>query len=157
MGYVGAAATKSLIIGLIILATAGFFVPLRDRPSGLDDGLPDSDLHFLQPVRFHYRAVGGQLRKTAAHPAAGHYAAGVSRRQLLLGQHAAARLADRHAVQPGGLPDQWFSLELFRSLRCERGIEPDHGAGVSGGLPARRVVDVQDRVSVEAVGLYKTG
>jgi ABC-2 type transport system permease protein len=29
MGYVGAAATKSLIIGMIILATAGFFVPLK--------------------------------------------------------------------------------------------------------------------------------
>ena len=29
MGYVGAAATKSIILGLIILATAGFFVPLR--------------------------------------------------------------------------------------------------------------------------------
>ncbi|MFQ5643271.1 MAG: ABC transporter permease [Thiogranum sp.] len=29
MGYVGAAATKSLIIGVIILVTAGFFVPLE--------------------------------------------------------------------------------------------------------------------------------
>ena len=29
IGYVGAAATKSLIIGLIILATAGLFVPLK--------------------------------------------------------------------------------------------------------------------------------
>jgi ABC-2 type transport system permease protein len=29
IGFVGAAATKSLIIGLIILATAGFFVPLH--------------------------------------------------------------------------------------------------------------------------------
>lgn len=29
VGYVGAAATKSLLIGLIILATAGFFVPLH--------------------------------------------------------------------------------------------------------------------------------
>jgi len=29
IGYVGAAATKSLIIGLVILATAGFFVPLN--------------------------------------------------------------------------------------------------------------------------------
>jgi ABC-2 type transport system permease protein len=29
IGYVGAAATKSFIIGLIILATAGFFVPLH--------------------------------------------------------------------------------------------------------------------------------
>jgi ABC-2 type transport system permease protein len=29
MGYVGAAATKSVILGLVILATAGLFVPLR--------------------------------------------------------------------------------------------------------------------------------
>jgi len=29
VGYVGAAATKSIILGLVILATAGFFVPLR--------------------------------------------------------------------------------------------------------------------------------
>ncbi|MEK9724679.1 MAG: ABC transporter permease [Rhodospirillaceae bacterium] len=29
LGYVGAAATKSLMLGLIILATAGFFVPLQ--------------------------------------------------------------------------------------------------------------------------------
>jgi ABC-2 type transport system permease protein len=29
IGYVGAAASKSIILGLVILATAGFFVPLR--------------------------------------------------------------------------------------------------------------------------------
>src|SRR5882757_11271125 len=29
LGFVGAAATKSIVLGLIILATAGFFVPLR--------------------------------------------------------------------------------------------------------------------------------
>jgi ABC-2 type transport system permease protein len=29
LGYVGAAATKSIILGLIILATAGFFVPIE--------------------------------------------------------------------------------------------------------------------------------
>jgi ABC-2 type transport system permease protein len=29
LGYVGAAATKSIILGLVILATAGLFVPLR--------------------------------------------------------------------------------------------------------------------------------
>lgn len=29
LGYVGAAATKSILLGLIILATAGFFVPLE--------------------------------------------------------------------------------------------------------------------------------
>jgi ABC-2 type transport system permease protein len=29
IGYVGAAATKSIILGLLVLATAGFFVPIR--------------------------------------------------------------------------------------------------------------------------------
>jgi ABC-2 type transport system permease protein len=29
LGFVGAAATKSIVLGLIVLATAGFFVPLR--------------------------------------------------------------------------------------------------------------------------------
>src|SRR6202043_1810504 len=29
LGYVGAAATKSIVLGLMILATAGLFVPLR--------------------------------------------------------------------------------------------------------------------------------
>ena len=61
LGYVGAAATKSLIIGLIILVTAGFFVPLEIAPPGMDGRVPDSDLHFFQPVRVHYRAVGGQF------------------------------------------------------------------------------------------------
>jgi ABC-2 type transport system permease protein len=33
IGYVGAAATKSIILGLLVLATAGFFVPIRvDHP-----------------------------------------------------------------------------------------------------------------------------
>src|SRR5262249_3518791 len=33
-GYVGAAATKSIILGLIILATSGLFVPIRiDHPA----------------------------------------------------------------------------------------------------------------------------
>lgn len=33
LGYVGAAATKSIVLGFIILGTAGFFVPLRiDHP-----------------------------------------------------------------------------------------------------------------------------
>src|SRR5712672_1633788 len=29
LGYVGAAATKSIILGFLVLATAGFFVPLK--------------------------------------------------------------------------------------------------------------------------------
>ena len=40
IGYVGAAATKSIILGLIILATARLFVPIRDRASALDGRVP---------------------------------------------------------------------------------------------------------------------
>ena len=33
LGYVGAAATKSIMLGVLVLATAGFFVPIRiDHP-----------------------------------------------------------------------------------------------------------------------------
>ena len=43
LAYVGAAATKSIILGLIILATAGLFVPLQDRSSAVDAGFPGAD------------------------------------------------------------------------------------------------------------------
>ena len=36
IGYVGAAATKSIILGADHPRTAGLFVPLRDRPPVLD-------------------------------------------------------------------------------------------------------------------------
>lgn len=35
LGYVGAAASKSIILGILILATAGFFVPLEIKHLGL--------------------------------------------------------------------------------------------------------------------------
>ena len=99
LGYVGAAATKSIILGLIILATAGLFVPLQHRPSGLDGGVPGADRGDLQPVRLHHRHLGGRLREAAGRAAAGHHAADLPRRQLLFDRHAAAVLADGHAVQ----------------------------------------------------------
>ena len=37
IGYVGAAATKSIIIGTIVLITAGFFVPIEIKQSVRDD------------------------------------------------------------------------------------------------------------------------
>jgi hypothetical protein len=64
------------------------------RASVRHGAVPGADLHILRPVRIHYRPVGDQLRETAADPDAGDYAAGVSRRQFLLGQHAAPGLAD---------------------------------------------------------------
>ena len=43
------------------------------------------------------------------------HAADVPRRQLLFDQHAAAVLADDHAVQSGGLSGQRVPLELLRA------------------------------------------
>ena len=36
IGYVGAAATKSVMLGLVILATARLFVPFEHRASAVD-------------------------------------------------------------------------------------------------------------------------
>ena len=43
LGYVGAAATKSIMLGLIILATAGAVRAAADRASVLDAGVPGAD------------------------------------------------------------------------------------------------------------------
>ena len=51
MGYVGAAATKSIVLGLIILATAGFFVPLRIAH-------PGAMLAFLVLTAFSFSLFG---------------------------------------------------------------------------------------------------
>ena len=61
LGYVGAAASKSIIIGLIILATASLFVPLHIAAPVLDAGLPGADRAVLQPVRVHHRHLGRRL------------------------------------------------------------------------------------------------
>ena len=124
LGYVGAAATKSIILGLIILATAALFVPLHIAHPVLDARLPGADRGHLQPVRLHHRHLGRRLREAAARPAADHHAADLPRRQLLLDRHAAAVLAERHAVQPGRLSGQRLPLELLRHRRRQRRRQP---------------------------------
>ena len=114
LGYVGAAATKSIILGLIILATAALFVPLHiEHPFWM--------LLFLVLTAVTFSLFGfiigiwaDELREAAARAAADHHAADLPRRQLLFDRHAAAVLADGHAVQSGRLPDQRLPLELLR-------------------------------------------
>ena len=69
IGYVGAAATKSFIIGLIIYADRQ---PLRDpagrAPAG-DARLSRAHLHQLQPLRLHHRHLGEELRAAPARAA----------------------------------------------------------------------------------------
>ena len=113
LGYVGAAATKSIILGLIILATAGAVRAAAHPSSAVDADLPGADRGDLQPVRLHHRHLGRRLREAADDPDAGGDAADLPRRQLLLGQHAAVGLAHHHAAQSGGLSDLAASAGAF--------------------------------------------
>ena len=110
LSYVGAAATKSIVLGLIILAHGG---PVRAacRSSTRFWMLLFLvlDLGHLQPHRLHPRHLGRWIREAAGGAFADHHAADLSGGQLLLDRHAAAVLADRGALQSRGLPDQRLS------------------------------------------------
>jgi hypothetical protein len=140
IGYVGAAATKSVILGVIILATAWLFVPLRiEHPVFM----------VLQPARLHHRHLGRRFRAVAAYPAARHHAADLPRRHVLLDQRAAAGLADRRAVQSDRVSGLGFPLELLQHLRRERRHQPHNDVRVPDHLRRDRMVDFQDRLSAQ--------
>ncbi len=67
-GLRGAAATKSIVLGLIILTTASFFVPMRIEHPLVMGGVPGADCLHLQPVRLHHRHLGQGVREPAVHP-----------------------------------------------------------------------------------------
>ena len=70
IGYVGAAATKSVMLGLLILVTARLFVPYEiAHPVWMVCFLRAHRGH-LQPVRFHHRPVGRRLPEAAGRAAA---------------------------------------------------------------------------------------
>ena len=52
IGFVGAAATKSIILGVIILVTATFFVDVQDRASAGDGAVPGAHLAHLLLLGF---------------------------------------------------------------------------------------------------------
>jgi len=145
MAYVGAAATKSLILGGIILATARLFVAYEiEHPLWM--------IGFFVLTATTFSLLGFII---------GIWADGFEKlqlvplliiapltfwRQLLLDRHAAAVLAPDHALQPRRLPDQRLPLELLRGVRRGRGTEPHHDAGLPRPLPRHRLVDVQDGI-----------
>ena len=83
LAYVGAAATKSIVLGLIILTTASFFVPIRIEHPVVMVGFPGADGHHVQPVRLHHWPVGEGLRAAAVRPDAGRHAAHFPGRRIL--------------------------------------------------------------------------
>jgi hypothetical protein len=149
IAYVGAAATKSAVLGLIILATAALFVPLQILHPVAMFAIPGADLGDLQPVRLHHRRLGQRVRAAADDPDAGGDAPDLPRRVLLFDRHAAAGLADDHPVQPGGLSDLGLPLDLLRGRRRGVGLQRAGDARLPRGLPGRRRLDLQDGLSAE--------
>ena len=93
LGYVGAAASKSIILALIILGTARLFVPVAIAH-------PLWMLAFLVLTAATFSLLGfiigiwaDGFRKAATRAAPDHHANDLSRRQLLLHRHAAVLLA----------------------------------------------------------------
>ena len=150
-GYVGAAATKSIILGGVILLTARLFVPYEIQH-------PLVMLAFLVLTAVTFSMFGfvigiwaDGLREAADHSAADHHAADVPGRVVLLDQDAARALAEGDAVQPGRLPDQRFPLELLRHFRLRRWGEPGRHAWVSVLVHDGGLVDFQNGLPPEDV------
>ena len=149
LGYVGAAATKSIVLGLIILATSFLFVPIHIAH-------PFWMLGFLVLTAVSFSLFGFILgiwaegfEKLQIVPLVDHHAADVSRRHILFDPRTAAVLAQGHAVQSAGLSDLRLPLELLRRRRRQCRGQRGDGRAVPRCLPRHRLVVLQDRLSAE--------
>ena len=149
IGYVGAAATKSIILGLIILATAWLFVPLRIEH-------PVFMVLFLVLTAVTFSLLGFII---------GIWADGFEQLQLI------PLLVITPLTFLGGtfysinvLPPFWQTVALFNPIvylisgfRWSFYSIADVGVGISlgddvrvpGVVPRDRVVDLQDRLSAQ--------
>ena len=149
LAYVGAAATKSILLGLIILATANAFVPVSVAhplwmvafmvlttvtfclfgfilgvwADGFDQ-LQFVPMLVIMPLTF----LGGAFYSIDMLPRG---------------------LAHLQPLQPGGLSDQRLSLELLRHRRCGGVGEPCRDAGLLRDLPGDRGVDLPHGLPAE--------
>ncbi|MHC2822469.1 ABC-2 type transport system permease protein [Bradyrhizobium huanghuaihaiense] len=149
LGYVGAAATKSIILGLIILATAGLFVPLHIHH-------PIWMLTFLVLTAVTFSLFGFII---------GIWADGFEKLQMIpmlvvtpltfLGgsfysiDMLPAGWRTGRAAQPGRLSDLRLPLELLRDRRRQRIRQYGNDGGVPGGLSCGDLVDFPHRISAE--------
>ena len=155
LGYVGAAAIKSIILGVIILATAWLFVPIRIVHPFWMVAISGVDGVDLQPVRLHSSGSGPiASRSCRSVPLL------IITPLTFLGgtfyaiQRAAAAVADRRAVQSAGLSDLRLPLELLRHRRRECRLQSRDDALVPGDLHGGGLVVLQDRLPAEELISY---
>jgi hypothetical protein len=141
LGYVGAAAVKSIVLGLVILGTSALFVPIHI--------VHPLWMLTLLPARISPRRLGRRRRQTAGRAAVDHHAADVFGRYILFDQRAAAVLAHGDAVQSDLLSDFRLPLELLRSRRRACRHQRDGDLVLSRRLLNDRVVGLQDRLPAQ--------
>ena len=149
LAYVGAAASKSIVLGLIILATAALFVPITILH-------PVWMIAFLVLTAATFSLFGFII---------GLWAKGFEQLQFIpmliitpltfLGgafysiDMLPAGVAHGYIVQSRSLSHQRISLELLRRLRRECQREPGDDIGILCDLPGGGRMDLQDRVPTE--------
>jgi len=158
ISYVGAAATKSIVLGVIILATAWLFVPLKiDHPVWMVVFLVLT-AGDVQPGGVHHRDLGRRLRETAARATADRH----TRSPFLGGSFYSIDMLPPFwqkvsLFKPGGLPDQRLPLELLQHRRRERRGQPRHDRRVHARVAGDRRLDVQDRLQAQETSTAPLG
>ena len=147
LSYVGAAATKSVLVGLIILATAAAFVPLHiAHPVWMLLFLVLAAVTFSL-FGFIIDIWGRRLREAAADRDAAHLPGW----PVLFDHHAAADVAEAVAVQPIGLPDQRLPLELLRQGGDTRRHQLLDDGCVLPAVAGDRHLDHENRLAAEGI------
>jgi hypothetical protein len=120
IGYVGAAATKSVVLGLTILATASLFAPIKImHPAWMIAFLLLTAITFsLFGFIIGIWSKGFEQLQFITH--ADHHPADIPWRRVLFHRHAADGLAHLQPVQSDRVFDQRFPLEFLRHRRRER-------------------------------------
>ena len=149
IGYVGAAATKSIVLGLVILATAAFFVPIQIvHPFWMATFLVLIAVTFCL-FGFIIGIWGQNFEQIQFIPML------IVTPLTFLGgafyslDMLARAVADDHPFQPGRLSDQRLPLELLRHRRRRRRHQPRRDRGLPAALPRHHRVDVPDRLPAE--------
>ncbi len=146
VAYVGAAATKSVLLGLVILATANLFVPVHiAHPVWMTLFLVLTATTFclfgfvlgVWAKSFEQLSFIPMLVITPLTFVGGG---------LLLHRHASARMADLQPLQPDRLPDQRLSMDLPRCRRCRCGRELWCDAGALRCVRTCGGMDLPDRL-----------
>ena len=114
MGYVGAAATKALFIGVVILITASFFVDLTIAHPVAMLAFLAADLPELLPLLGFIIGIWARnFEQLQLVPLLVVTPLVFPWRIFLLDLHAAADLAEDHPVQSGGLSGVGFRWSFF--------------------------------------------